>query len=181
MKKWLLLCVLFTMMISVKAQYCKATLQASGLTCAMCSNAINKALKTLPFVENIKTDLNKSAFEIVFKTGQAIDFDKLRQKVEDAGFSVAKLQVVVQFEGVKVKNDQHLSVGNQTLHFLNISDQVLSGEHTLTLLDKNFVPAKEMKKYQQYTRKDCYKTGIAGSCCKNEGIAADTRIYHVTI
>lgn len=174
----------FVLLISVQpvfAQYKKARLQASGLTCAMCSNAINKALQTLPFVEAIETDLNLSAFEIQFKGGQQVDFDQIRRKVEGAGFSVAQLEVWAQFDGIRIQNDRHLAWGNQTLHFLNVKDQVLQGEHKFTLLDKFFVPTKDLKKYSAYTRKACYKTGVAENCCSQDGVPAQTRIFHVTI
>ena len=39
--------------IKTEAQVTKVSLQASGLTCSMCSNAINKALKSLDIVENV--------------------------------------------------------------------------------------------------------------------------------
>src|SRR5690349_2814261 len=90
---------------SASAQFKSATLQASGLTCAMCSNAINKSLKTLSFIEKVETDLNKSSFVITFKDGADINFDQLRKKVEDAGFSVAKLQIVTNFNNVTVQNE----------------------------------------------------------------------------
>lgn len=181
MKQILFVLVLLTSIQSAFAQYKKARLQASGLTCAMCSNAINKALQTLPFVESIETDLNLSAFEIQFKGGQQVDFDQIRRKVEGAGFSIAQLDVWAQFDGIRVQNDQHLVWGNQTLHFLNVKDQILQGEQKFTLLDKYFVPAKDLKKYSTYTRKACYKSGVAENCCSQEGVPAQTRIFHVTI
>jgi len=181
MKNFVLALVLLASVQVASAQYKKARLQASGLTCAMCSNAINKAIQTLPFVESIETDLNQSAFEVVFKGGQQVDFDQIRRKVEGAGFSVAQLEVWAQFDGIRVQNDRHLVWGNQTLHFLNVKDQVLQGEQKFTLLDKYFVPAKDLKKYSTYTRKACYKSGVAENCCSQEGVPAQTRIFHVTI
>nr|WP_294904489.1 heavy-metal-associated domain-containing protein [uncultured Lacibacter sp.] len=157
--------------ISVSAQFKSATLQASGLTCAMCSNAINKSLKTLSFVERVETDLNKSAFEIIFKEGADINFDQLRKKVEDAGFSVAKLQIVTNFSNVTVQNDQSVTVGGKQLLFLSVKNQQLNGEKTITIVDKNFLPAKEHKKYAGLTKAASFKTGEA------KGV----RVYHVTI
>ena len=79
--------------ICSQAQFTKASLQATGLTCAMCSNAINKALLRVPFVESVKSDIKNSAFSIVFKTGQEVEIDALRKAVEDAGFSVGNLKM----------------------------------------------------------------------------------------
>ncbi len=57
----------------------------------MCSNAINKALKGLQFVESVNTDLNNNTFTVNFKPGTTPDFDVLKMKVEGAGFSIANL------------------------------------------------------------------------------------------
>ena len=60
---------------AVTAQATKVYLKASGLTCSMCSNSINKALKTLDFVENVNADLKTYTFEISFKANSNIDFN----------------------------------------------------------------------------------------------------------
>ncbi len=157
--------------LSASAQFKSATLQASGLTCAMCSNAINKSLKTLSFIEKVETDLNKSSFEITFKEGADINFDQLRKKVEDAGFSVAKLQIVTTFNNLSVQNEQAVTVGGKQLYFLAVKNQQLSGQKVITIVDKNFLPAKEYKKYATQSKAESFKTGEA------KGV----RVYHVTI
>ncbi len=166
----ILILVLATGLLS-RAQFTKATLQASGLTCAMCNNAINKALKGLSFVSSVKSDIKNASFDIVFREGSAVDIDAMRNAVEDAGFFIAKLKVTGNFDNVNVKNDEHVEIGGKTFHFLEVHDQVLNGEQTLTLLDKNFLTAKEFKKVSHATKMECLQTG------KEQNI----RIYHVTI
>ena len=170
MKKLFLFICLFVG-VTASAQFKSATLQASGLTCAMCSNAINKSLKTLSFVTGVEADIKTSSFVINFKEGADINFDQLRKKVEDAGFSVAKLQIVADFKNVTVQNDQPLTVDGKVLHFLNVKSQQLNGEKTITIVDKNFLSAKEYKKYAGLTKAESFKTGEA------KGV----RVYHVTI
>ena len=77
------------------AQVKTVTIQASGLTCSMCSNSIFKALKTLDFVEKVDPNIKTSSFDISFKPGADIDFDKLKAKVEGAGFFVANLTLLI--------------------------------------------------------------------------------------
>ena len=67
-----LLLVLIAQTLLAEAQFSKANLQATGLTCAMCSNAINKALQKLPFVESVKADIKNSSFSIAFRTGSIV-------------------------------------------------------------------------------------------------------------
>jgi copper chaperone CopZ len=106
-----LLCIIGTTIAS-QAQFSKAVLQATGLTCAMCNNAINKALQKVTFVESVRSDIKNSAFSIVFKTGADVNIDALKDAVEDAGFSVGSLKLTGNFENVKVGNDQHIKLGS---------------------------------------------------------------------
>ena len=108
--------------LATKAQVSKVYLQASGLTCSMCSNAINKALRTLDFVDNIDADIRTYTFELSFKPGSRVDFDKIKNKVEDAGFSVAGFVAAIYFDNVQLKNNQPVTIGGNTLLFVNGKD-----------------------------------------------------------
>ena len=162
-----------------EAQFTKASLQATGLTCAMCNNAINKALQIKPFIQSVKSDIKNSSFSIVFKENVDVDIDEIRKAVEDAGFGVGSLKLTGNFKEVKIGNDTHVQIGDRHFHFLNVNNQVLEGEQTITIIDKDFLTAKQFKKYSEATKMKCLQSGKAGSCCP--GVAAGTRIYHVTI
>lgn len=169
--KNLIVAILILFSFSVNAQVTKVSLQASGLTCSMCSNAINKSLKSLDFVDKIDANIKNSTFDISFKPNTIIDLDKLKKKVEDAGFFVANLTATINFDNIAIANDTHVTVGNDVFHFLNVKEQTLSGSKTIRLLDKGFVSAKEYKKNSSFTKMDCYKTGEENG----------KRIFHVTI
>lgn len=163
------------------SQIQKVELQASGLTCSMCSNSINKALNTLSFVESIETDLNKNIFTISFKPDSKPDLDAMKNKVEGAGFFVANLWAHTNFDQVSVKNDAHVSVDGVTFHFMDVKNQTLNGTKKVKLLDKNFVVAKEYKKMAKLTTMQCYETGYMDDCCNISKKVAKQRVYHVTI
>lgn len=176
--------IFFTMLFAAtsNAQVKKVTIQASGLTCSMCSNSINKSLKSISYVDKVMANIKTSSFEVFFKPNAMLNFDQLKKKVEDAGFFVAKFTAVVNFEKQKVENDDHINVQNATYHFLNVKDQEIVGDKTIQLLDKGYVSAKEFKKNAVYTKMDCYKTGLAGTCCKSiKAVSASSRIFHVTL
>jgi len=179
--KQLIVIIAVLVCASAQAQVSKVNLQASGLTCSMCSNSINKSLKTLDYVEKVMANIKSSSFDITFKPGAAVNFDQLKRKVEDAGFSVANLTATVHFNNLVVEKDEHYNVGGMNLHFLNAKGQVLNGEQAIQVVDKGYVSAKAFKKNQLYTQMECYKTGVAGHCCKKPGLAEGTRIFHVTI
>lgn len=123
----------------------KITLQASGLTCSLCSNSIFKALKTVSFVDHVEANIQLSSFEISIKPNSQIDFDELKRKVEDAGFSVSKFVATIQFDRVWVKNNVPIAIGGETLLLLRIKDQQLDGEKQVLFLDKGFVSDKQFK------------------------------------
>jgi copper chaperone CopZ len=176
-----MICILLIAAITTQAQFTKARLQASGLTCAMCTKAIDNALKEVPFIASVKPDIKNSAFEIVFKDNMEVDADVLKKAVEDAGFFIAKLKMTGNFNNVAIKNDEHIRVGNQVYHFLNVKEQVLEGEKSVTIVDKNFLTLKEFKKYSAASAMHCVQTGKAGDCCSKDGVEPGKRIYHVTM
>lgn len=173
------LCLAFAIQ-QVNAQQVKAKLVAAGLTCSMCSKAVYQSLTRVKEVESVKSNIKESSYAITFKQGTTLNPDNLQKAVKDAGFSVAKLQLTLNFEQAEVANDAHLTNEGINLHFLNVQQQVLNGEQTITIVDNGFLPSKEQKQYGKYTTMQCFTTGKMAACCSasaNEG----QRIYHVTL
>jgi len=146
------------------AQIKSATLTASGLTCSMCSKSIYKSVTRLPFVKDVVADVEKSSFEITFNQGSNISLDDVKKAVQDAGFSVASLTAVVTFNNAQVQDDAVITAGMATFRFINVAKQTISGDKTIKVIDKNFLPLKEYKKYGGH---------------KDDN--ASKRIYHVTL
>lgn len=167
--------------LQLHAQVSGISIQASGLTCSMCSNAIHKSLSSVSYVDKVVANIKSSSFAISFKPGSEVDFDQLKKKVEDAGFFVAMLTADIHFDGLKVEPDAHVKSGNKLFHFLQVKGQTLEGIHSVRILDKGFVPAKEYRKNAGLTAKACYQTGVTGSCCSIDAVSQGTRIYHVTL
>jgi copper chaperone CopZ len=165
---------------SAQANFTKATLQASGLTCALCSKAIFTAIEKLSYVEKVKANIKESSFEITFKQNTTPDFDEMRKAVEGAGFSVAGLHVTINFTKQDIKNDSHITINGKNLHFLGITPQTIEGEKIIKVVDKNFVATKVYKKYAATTKMVCVKTGVMENCCTKNN-STEQRIYHVTL
>ena len=173
-----LLCALF---VSVQAQVKRVVIQASGLTCSLCSNAINKSLRTLSFVKEVEPNIQNSTFEVSFNENVLVNFDDMKKKVEDAGFFVAGMTVDANVDSADIANDIHLEQFGTLFHFLNVAPQTIHGNVTFRLLDKGFVSAREYKRNAKYTQMACYKTGMMGNCCKGIKGNQSARIYHVTL
>lgn len=180
MKK-LFVAILMVWGFAAQAQFKTASLQASGLTCSMCSKAVKVALEKVPFVEKVQVDIKNQQYNLTFKPTETIDFDALGKAVEDAGFSVAALKVTTAVNNLQVKKDDHVAIGGKTFHFLTAKGEVLNGDVTFSLVDKSFVSAKDFKKYTSLSKMECVQTGRMAKCCSKETAQDATRIFHVII
>jgi copper chaperone CopZ len=167
---------------SVSAQVVGARLQASGLTCAMCARSVYKNLESLSFVDSVDTDLEQSAFVLTFKDGSTVDADQIRKRVEDAGFSVAGLELKAKLPSGIRGNDGHLTLSGRTYHILTGSGPGIEGEASLRVVDKSFLSSKEERKYAGMSTAACFRTGHSGGkCCEASGIPAGQRVYHLSL
>ena len=181
MKTFFSACIFLLFALASSGQFTGGSLKASGLTCAMCTKAVNVALEKVPFVKEVKVNIKEQEYKLVFKEGNNIDFDALSKAVEDAGFSVASLKITGNFSGVVAEKDKHAELNGINLHFLNGNKEELNGEKTVTVLDKNFLSAKEFKKYTSASKHPCVQNGKSDECCTKDGIKENTRVYHVII
>lgn len=165
---------------SLHAQISNIQLTASGLTCSMCSKSIYKALLQIPYVDSVGTDIDNSAFNIVVKKGADVDVDDIKKAVENAGFFVASLSIVIKTDEPTVDKDKHIELGGRTYHFVGIKETKLPTVATLKVIDKGFVTKKEWTKYSHKTAMSCFATGEMAACCPTHS-STSNRIYHVTL
>lgn len=135
-KKYIL-SVLVVMFFStiVSAQISKAEIRATGLTCSMCSNAINKQLQSLPEAANVETDLNTNTFTVTLKDGNKLTPAIFKEKVEKAGFFIGSLVLTVPAETV-----------NKSPYIVLNDNAKKSNQVQIQVLDKGYVVEKEFKK-----------------------------------
>jgi len=148
MKKLLILTVILFVSVVVNAQILKAELTATGLTCSMCSKATYKQLISIAAVEKVEPDLNNTAFLLYFKKGSAVNIDDVKNKVEDAGFSVGELVVVFNFKNQQAENNSSFTLDNNTYTFMDTKAGTLSGAVKAKILDKGI----EDKEYKQISK-----------------------------
>lgn len=181
MKKLIIFSVVLLSTIIARSQFQTANLTAAGLTCAMCTKAIYKSIEKVPTVKNVDVDIKNSQFVITFKEGVSVDPDKLKDAVEQAGFSVSKLSLTGNFDHLKIDRDAHTEIDGKTFHFVKSKNEVLNGSQTLVLVDRNYVTAKQFKKVAALTDHPCVETGRAEECCVKMGSMHNERIYHVML
>ena len=125
------------LMFSMKsnAQIVKAEIRATGLTCSMCSNAINKQLKALPEVTNVETDLNTNTFTVTLKEGNELSPKTFKEKVEKAGFFIGSLVITAKAE--TISKSPYILVNDKK----GVTEVV-----QFQVVDKGYVTEKEFKK-----------------------------------
>lgn len=180
MKKVFLGMLLF-ICVTAKAQFSKASLQASGLTCSMCSKAVKNALEKVSFVDKVQVDIKNQQYNLTFLATDSIHFDALSKAVEDAGFSVASLKVTATVSNLTAAKDEHVRIGEHNFHFLNTNGEHLNGDIQFSLVDKTFVLPKDFKNYVTLSKMACVQSGRMAACCEKEHTGSNTRVYHVII
>ena len=151
------------------AQITKVAIVATGLTCSMCSNAINKQLKKLPEVNKVDIDLNTNTFSVYLKSNNNITPRTLKESVEKAGFFVGSMVVTIDFNKQKIDDNIAVAANNIDFIFLDTDKKMLNGQTKLKILDKGFVTAKEFKKMRKiYAKYASYEQ-------------SNTKNYHVQV
>jgi copper chaperone CopZ len=123
------------------AQMQKAEIKATGLTCSMCSNAINKQLKAMSGVNTVTTDLNTNSFFVAFENNNTITPKMLKDAVEKAGFFIGSLELTLSAADLKKKESSYV-----------LLDEFVSNNTVDTkvkVYDKGYVTQKEFKKMQK--------------------------------
>jgi copper chaperone CopZ len=166
MKTLKIFILIFSLTATVaKAQFTKAELQVSGLTCALCAKSTEKALRSLPFVGDIKTDLIRNTYLITFKNDVPVNFEQISKKVQGSGFSVNSLKATYNFDNTKVDNNL-FSYGGDTYKLLGQADKTTTGNVNFIVVDQGFAPKSVSKKYLGQVADTAPATG---------------RIYHLAI
>ena len=119
MKKLLIIFTFVLVALGAEAQVQGAKLQASGLTCSMCSKAVLNALQKVSFVKAVDVAIDKQEYNITFKEKNNVNIDALSKAVEDAGISVTNLYVTTAMPPQKLEQDKNINIAGKTFHFLN--------------------------------------------------------------
>lgn len=174
-KIFIIFLLLFIIHKASAQQITTVEMQVTGLTCSMCSQATEKSLRTLSYVDEVTPDLNKNIFVVTFKKNNEVNLDQLNKKVKDAGFSVGKLDATVNFNQVKIDENGQAIVGNTIYRFANAKNKVLNGPTKVSVIDKNYLSNSLFKQKMATVKFDSYASGTGVVNGKK------TRIYHLSI
>lgn len=160
-------------------QFHTARIQATGLTCALCSKAIYESLEKLSPVEKVTADIKSSTFSIQFKKEAAVNPDELKAAVEDAGFFVGGLELEGEWPTGLPNSSTPFQLGGNWYQVLSGKANKGKSSFTISVIDKGFVTAKAYKKFLSQFSGPTFSTGYFGA----DGSSPDQkqRLIHVLI
>ncbi len=132
------------------AQFISAEIGISGLTCTACTRSVDKSLRKLDFVEDVKVNLEQATGKVVFKEGKSVSIEKVARAVENAGYSVNYLNAVFHFQQLEVSDNFCYSSSNTLFQFVKVGNRTLSGDTEVKVLGKNFMSGKEYKAWEKF-------------------------------
>ena len=148
-------------LVGAIAQVTKVEIMATGLTCSMCSNAINKQLKALTVVDSVITDLNTNTFIVYAKEDAGLIPKSLKDRVEKAGFFVGSMIVTMNIENGKVPDTGEFQGERISFSVLENKSSESGNEKRFKIVDKGYVTQKEFKKFSKaYAKFPSFKNAV---------------------
>jgi copper chaperone CopZ len=151
--------IFFSIQYASKGQYKKAEVSIDGFTCSMCAMSVENSIRQLPFVADVKMDLNKSTAQVFFMEGKELSIKKLGDQVYRSGFSVRSIQVEYEFPALSIEDFYVFKPGKEQFHFLGVGQGNIKGSTTIIFLNKKLISRKEYPRWQEWIRRDEKKNG----------------------
>ncbi len=147
----------FLTLISGQAQISKAYIGIDGFTCSLCALSVEKSIQQLPFVKKINMNIHDNTAEIMFREDANVSIQKLAKKVEDAGFSVRKIEALVNFDTVEVEDNKLLTIDGEIYIFVQVVKQTLIGNYSILFLNKKLISKKEYTRWERWIKSTSQK------------------------
>jgi len=139
---------LFTSKVSF-SQFVSIEIGVSGLTCSACTRSVEKNIRKLDFIKEVKVNLEQANGKIVLKDGANVSIDKVARAVENAGYSVNYLKAVFHFQSLAVSDNFCYTFQSTQFQFVKVGNRTLSGDVELKVIGKSFMNGKEYKTWDR--------------------------------
>lgn len=140
------------------AQFTVAEIGVNGLTCSQCSRSVEMSLLKLDFIKDVQMNLENTVGKITFKKDAEVNLKKIAKAVIDAGFSVGYLKVVYSFNSLDIAGNIPFKNATGEYCFVNTDLKKLHGDVLLTVINKEFMPKRDYKKWKEAIKKGCGDT-----------------------
>ena len=109
----------------VSAEPIKIQVKIDGLSCPFCVYGLEKKLKRVEGVEDLKLQFDIGVAEIKIKDGKSIDIDGIRKAVKDGGFTPRDMVVTIKGKIEEVDGRMILRIGDITDSFILKDNKML--------------------------------------------------------
>ena len=154
-KKFVFSLLFIIIAISVRAQFINATIGINGLTCSQCSRSVEMQLRKLPFVKDVKMNLEQTSGTIFFKENKKVNIKSIAGAVKDAGFSVRFLKVEIDKTKVNISEQGCFNLDGNSYNILSPSSIPSKAILTLQFVGKDYLPAGDLKRYKLPATTNC--------------------------
>jgi copper chaperone CopZ len=151
--------IFFFSLLRTNAQLVKVEVGIDGFTCSMCAMSVENSIRQLPFVEEVKMDLNKNLAQIFFRKNKDISIRKISDKIYDSGFSVRYVHADYNFQDTTIDDYSIYRFGNEECHFLGTGKIILNGTYTIIFLNKRLISKKEYTHWEGWIKEDTRRNG----------------------
>lgn len=131
------------------AQFISAQVGISGMTCPACTRSVEKNLRKLDFISDVKMNLKEANGKILFKEGKSVSIEKVARAVENAGYSVNNLNAVFHFQQLEVSDNFCYTSSSALFQFVKVGNRTLSGDTELKVVGKSFMDHKAYKTWEK--------------------------------
>ncbi len=129
------LSIILILMIFIRlasAEPARVQVKLDGLVCTFCAYNLEKKLKRVEAVEDLKILVNAGLAEITIKEGKLIDIDGLKKAVKDSGFTLREILITLKGRIEKIDDRMTLRVDNVsdvfTLKNNKMLDEIIAAE-----------------------------------------------------
>ena len=148
MKKIIIIIAVVFISITANSQIISSSLQASGLTCSMCNLSIKKSLEKLPFIKEVKPNIETATYQIIFNDTANIVLYDMQKAVKKAGFSVARLFFTANLNNVSINGTNSFTINGISYYIVNATSKTLNGNIQFQIIDKGFTADKDFAKHK---------------------------------
>lgn len=107
------------------AEPAKVQVKLDGLVCTFCAYNLEKKLKRVEAVEDLKIFVNAGLAELTIKEGKSIDVDGIKKAVKDGGFTPREILITLKGRTEKTDGQMILRVDKVSDVFILKNNEIL--------------------------------------------------------
>ncbi|MFQ5963750.1 MAG: heavy-metal-associated domain-containing protein [Candidatus Scalinduaceae bacterium] len=110
----------------------KVQVKLDGLVCTFCAYNLEKKLKRIEAVEDLKILVNAGLAEFKIKEGKSIDVDEIKKAVKDGGFTPREMLVTLKGKIEEFGGRMNLKIGDDRfiLKYNEMLKEIITSEKT---------------------------------------------------